>query len=193
MKNLKPARTIGHVLELAATAALVAAVIVTFSTLLRGHGPELPAGPELLSPSTATSIAGAPALGRADAEVVLMVYSNFECPYCGAFARTILPELEARSAKTGKVRLVFPTFLVAMHPQARKAREAGVGTERRGTFWQTHDAECADRAHLGEPARRAEAQRFTLSMPAFDTRRAGKSGPADRRGCGVRQSLLGIG
>ncbi len=45
-------------------------------------------------------------MGKADAPVTLEVYSDFQCPGCGQFARLTEPELRANEIKDGTLRIV---------------------------------------------------------------------------------------
>jgi protein-disulfide isomerase len=85
------------------------------------------------------SIDGAPVLGDPTASVVLIQYSEFECPFCGRFANEILPELKARYLDTGKVFLVFKHFPLAMHKNAMPAAIAADCAAQQDRFWQLHD------------------------------------------------------
>ena len=86
------------------------------------------------------NLAGAPSLGRADAPVTIIEFSDFECPFCQRFNKTTLPEIKRDYVDSGKVRYVFLDFpLEQMHPKARKAAEAAGCAAEQGKFWQMHD------------------------------------------------------
>ncbi|MBA3627254.1 MAG: thioredoxin domain-containing protein, partial [Chloroflexi bacterium] len=51
-----------------------------------------------------------PVLGRAAAPVAIHEYGDFQCPSCGAFARSIEPQVRAAYIDTGKARLVWHDF-----------------------------------------------------------------------------------
>src|SRR3989441_5343555 len=57
-----------------------------------------------------TSVADAPVLGRADAPVTLVEFSDYQCPFCQRFFATTLPALKKDYVDTGKVRYVFRDF-----------------------------------------------------------------------------------
>ncbi|MFD1661566.1 DsbA family protein [Streptomyces caeni] len=78
------------------------------------------------------------ALGRPDAPVVLIAYEDFQCPYCGKFARETKPELVRRYVDKGVLRIEwrnFPVFGAESEQAARAAWAAG----QQGRFWQFHD------------------------------------------------------
>src|SRR5262245_39066721 len=45
-------------------------------------------------PADAISLDGATIKGSRDAKVAILEYSDFQCPYCGAFVRSTLPQIE---------------------------------------------------------------------------------------------------
>ncbi|WNF00307.1 DsbA family protein [Streptomyces luomodiensis] len=78
------------------------------------------------------------ALGRADAPVVMIEYSDFQCPYCGKFARGTEPELVRSYVDKGLLRIEwrnFPIFGAESEQAARAAWAAG----QQGRFWEFHD------------------------------------------------------
>jgi protein-disulfide isomerase len=90
--------------------------------------------------SAKINLAGAPSLGRADAPVTLIEFSDFECPFCQRFNKTTFPEIRRDYVDSGKVRYVFLDFpLEQMHPKARKAAEAAGCAAEQGKFWDMHD------------------------------------------------------
>jgi hypothetical protein len=86
------------------------------------------------------NLAGAPSLGRADAPVTIIEFSDFECPFCQRFNKTTLTDIKRDYVDSGKVRYVFLDFpLDQMHPKARKAAEAAGCAAEQGKFWEMHD------------------------------------------------------
>jgi len=74
-------------------------------------------------------------IGSADARVALVLYTDFQCPYCAAFHRTVLPELRKSYVETGEVVLVVKHFpLVSIHPFAESAAAAVECAGRQGRF-----------------------------------------------------------
>lgn len=98
------------------------------------QGAVAPSGP------VRTSVADAPMLGRADAPVTLVEFSDYQCPFCQRFFATTLPDLKRDYIDTGKVRYVFRDFpLDRIHPQARKAAEAAHCAGEHAKYWEMHD------------------------------------------------------
>jgi protein-disulfide isomerase len=79
----------------------------------------------------------APARGLANARVTLVVFAEFECPFCGR----LYPVLKALEARYGSdLRVVFKHFpAVRAHTHARLAARAAIAAGSQGKFWEMHD------------------------------------------------------
>lgn len=78
--------------------------------------------------------------GRPDAPITLYEMSDFQCPYCRAFALGTMPQLEQEYITTGKVRLVYINLpLTSMHPNAQAAAQVALCAARQDRFWAMHD------------------------------------------------------
>ncbi|AZA14531.1 thioredoxin domain-containing protein [Corynebacterium choanae] len=73
------------------------------------------------------------ALGAVDAPVVLVEYSDFECPFCANWANTIEPTLIADYVNTGKLRIEWNDFPVN-GAAAVAAAKAGRAAAEQGKF-----------------------------------------------------------
>jgi protein-disulfide isomerase len=78
--------------------------------------------------------------GPIDAPVTLVVFSDFECPYCKQFSKVLADEPLLRNDK--KVHLVFRHMPLAGHPWAAKAAKAAACAQFQGksAFWSLHDS-----------------------------------------------------
>jgi protein-disulfide isomerase len=78
------------------------------------------------------------AQGREDAAVVVVEYSDFQCPFCKRYADETRRQIAARYGD--KVRTVFKHYpLEQIHPQAMTAAIAAQCARREGKFWEIHD------------------------------------------------------
>ncbi|MCM2578430.1 DsbA family protein [Streptomyces meridianus] len=91
------------------------------------------------------------AMGRRNAPVVLVEYSDFQCPFCGKFARDTEPELIKKYVKKGVLRIEWRDFPVFGEESVTSAR-AGYAAGQQGRFWEFHDALYAEprRRNAGE-------------------------------------------
>jgi protein-disulfide isomerase len=79
---------------------------------------------------------GSPAVGPENAQVSIVAFSDFQCPFCSR----AVPTLEQVEKEYGdKVRIVFKHLPLAMHPKAPAAHAAAEAAHRQGKFWEMHD------------------------------------------------------
>ena len=98
--------------------------------------------------------------GPADAPLELVMYGDFQCPYCSA-AQPILRRV--RDRLDGRLRFVFRHFpLPEIHPDAQRAAEASEVAAAQGAFWPMHDALYGARGQLGLDQVIALAERLGL-------------------------------
>ena len=84
-------------------------------------------------------VAGAPALGGADAVVTLVEFSDYECPFCIRHFQQTMPLINQNYVKSGKIRYVFRDFPIDQnHPQAIRAHEASRCALEQNKFWNLH-------------------------------------------------------
>ena len=151
--------------------------------LLRGSPP-----PPAI-PSAVQSIADAAVKGSRDAAIVLIEYADFQCPYCGQFARRILPEIDKRYVSTGKLRVVFKHMpLHEIHPQAMMAAETAECARQQGKFWQIHDALFADQ-RLDEASLMAKARANDVGLQQFSECVRGNGGVRVRQDLAAARAL----
>jgi protein-disulfide isomerase len=75
--------------------------------------------------------------GSPDADVKLVEYGDFECPYCGA-AHQIIKQIQ--QILGDQLCFVFRHFpLTQIHPHAERAAEAAETAGAQGRFWSMHD------------------------------------------------------
>jgi protein-disulfide isomerase len=81
---------------------------------------------------------GHPALGDADAPVVMVEYGDFRCPFCGEFARETEPKLVDEYVESGTLRMEWRDFPYLGRESVRAALAARAAQEQ-GKFWEYHD------------------------------------------------------
>lgn len=186
----------------AAVAVLVAAVATAALALAPGgpdsrnggaKEPATAAGPASAVPAPADEgllalarrdPSDALAVGRADAPVVMIEYSDFQCPFCGRFARETKPELLRDYVEKGVLRIEWRNFPI-FGEESQRAALAGWAAGRQNKFWEFHDVLYAeprernsgafDEDDLVAMAREAgvgDIGRFRSDMSSEEARRA---------------------
>jgi protein-disulfide isomerase len=88
--------------------------------------------------STAAADVPSPSLGDRTAQVVIHEYGDYQCPFCGRFARTVKPEIQERYIDTGVARLVWHD-LTWHGRESRTAANAARCAGDQDQFWEYHD------------------------------------------------------
>src|SRR3954451_17100374 len=84
--------------------------------------------------------------GPEDAPLELVMYGDFQCPYCAA-AQSIIARV--RDRLDGRLRFAFRHFpLRDKHPDAQNAAEVSEAAAAQGAFWEMHDHLYAARGRL---------------------------------------------
>jgi protein-disulfide isomerase len=109
---------------------------------------------------------GDPALGPADAPVVITEYADFGCSACRAWHNYGIRE-QVLATFGDQVRFVWKDFPV-ITAQSPKAAEAGHCAADQGEFWAYHDIVYENFAGLNEQALRSYATNVGLDMERFD-------------------------
>jgi protein-disulfide isomerase len=139
-----------------------------------GSAPAASSLPALVAPSEPepSSLANGRSLGRADAPVTLVVWSDYQCPACAALVRQVQARIVSDFVVTGDVKLVYRDYAFIGQESVDAAVAARCAADQ-GNFWSYHDylfwnqggenAGGFDRAHLD-----AIAEAVGLARPTFD-------------------------
>ena len=88
----------------------------------------------------AIDLGDSPSKGNANAAVLLIEYSDYQCPSCGYYMRQVYPRLNRDYVRTGKLRYVVKNFPIErVHPLAFQAHQAAMCAAEQGKFWEMHD------------------------------------------------------
>jgi protein-disulfide isomerase len=81
---------------------------------------------------------GYPSLGPADAKIVVVEFSDFQCPYCRKFHDDTYQAL--LDAYPGQIRFVYRNFpLTSIHPSAMPAAVASLCANDQNAYWDFHE------------------------------------------------------
>jgi protein-disulfide isomerase len=114
-------------------------------------------------------VATAPSQGDLGAPVVLIEFTDYQCPFCRRHNSTVMAQIEQSYVATGKLRYVVREFPIgSLHPQAPKAAEAALCAGEQGRYWEMH-ALLFKNAHLLDPASLlVHAQSLGLDRSKFE-------------------------
>src|SRR4051812_9378468 len=163
------------------TAVFLASMLVA-GCASSAHAPE-PAASAAKAPvessaapaAVASSAAAARAfktLGRADAPVTMMEFTDLQCPYCAEFELQTLPVLRARYVDTGLVKFASYDLPLNFHPYALQAAIAAHCAGEQGQYWPYREALYREQSTLPTAPYGQLAQRFGLDLARFESCRS---------------------
>ncbi|MGC9503613.1 DsbA family protein [Baaleninema sp.] len=117
--------------------------------------------------SDPTSVIGdSPVKGAESREIVMVEFSDFQCPFCAKAHETVN---EFMAQYGDRVTLVYKHLpLVSIHPQALPASQAAWAAQQQGQFWEYYDALFENQDRLGEELYVEIATDLGLDLAQFD-------------------------
>ena len=102
--------------------------------------------------------------GSGKAPITMVVFSDFECPFCARIVPT-LTELESKYP--GKLKIAFRQLPLPFHKNARLAAAASLAAGEQGKFWPMHDLLFSHPAGLERAALVGYAKSLKLDVAKF--------------------------
>jgi protein-disulfide isomerase len=112
-------------------------------------------------------IGGMPMLGRPDAPLTLVEFTDLECPYCRAFHVGTFEQLKREYIDTGKLRFFSRDFPLDFHRNARPAALAVRCAGEQGKFWEMRHGVTLNAAALSGEVYDKLARELGLDAPRF--------------------------
>jgi len=119
--------------------------------------------------NTKALIGDAPVMGASDRKIVMVEFSDFQCPFCATANKSVK---QFMAKHKDKVTLVYKHFpLTQIHPEALPAARAAWAANKQGKFWEYHDALFANQAKLSETFYLETATGLKLDLNKFNADR----------------------
>jgi protein-disulfide isomerase len=75
-------------------------------------------------------------MGRPDAPLTMVEFTDLQCPFCRQYATTTFDEIKKNWIDTGRLRYISRDFPLDFHPQALSAARAARCAGEQGHFWE---------------------------------------------------------
>jgi len=134
----------------------------------------IPAAPAI-RPSAPIVSLDAPGLGKRDADIVIVEYADYQCPFCRRFHLEQLPKLQKRFVDTGVAQYVFKDFPLQQHREAMSAAVFAHCAGEQGKYWLMQQHLFREQSRLGETLYAELAKRLALSTEKMRACRADRS------------------
>jgi protein-disulfide isomerase len=106
-------------------------------------------------------------LGRDDAPVTLVEFTDYQCPYCRKYHSDTFASLEKNYIETGMLRFISRDLPLDFHPYAQKAAEAARCAGDQKKYWELRDRIFSNSGELSDETILRIAQDNLSDMPAF--------------------------
>jgi protein-disulfide isomerase len=105
---------------------------------------------------------------RGSGPVALIEFTDYQCPFCGTYARDTAPTVDKRLIESNAVRhIVFNFPLESLHSWARKAGEAAECAGQQGRYWDMYARLFGDQKALDTSGLTQSAEALQLDRPRF--------------------------
>jgi protein-disulfide isomerase len=127
--------------------------------LIRRFSQQIKNAPEII-------LAESPTTGATSPKVILVEFSDFQCPYCSG-VETILKKFLGEH--NNQIALVYKHLpLETIHPEALPAAKAAWAAGKQGHFWEYHDALFEQQKNLSENIYIKIARSLRLDIAKFN-------------------------
>src|SRR5258708_38111196 len=132
-----------------------------------------PAAPAAAAPRAdervKVSLGSTPSIGRIDAPIVMVEFTDYQCPFCQRFHLSAFEELKKNYVRTGKIRYVSRDLPLPMHPNAMSAANAArcAGEQSKDKFWEMRHRLIQNANQLGDEKYNALADELKLDRAEF--------------------------
>ena len=115
------------------------------------------------------SLGSTPSIGRSDAPIVMVEFTDYQCPFCQRFHLSVFEELKKNYVDTGKIRYVSRDLPLPMHPNAMSAAIAArcAGEQNKDKFWEMRHRLIVNANQLGAEKYNALADELKLDRAEF--------------------------
>lgn len=125
------------------------------------------AGDSEALPKATVKLGAGRSLGRSDAPITIVEYTDFQCPFCRRFHLNTFPELRNKYIDTGRVRFFSRDLPLNFHANAMRAAEAARCAADQNQFWPMRDLLSANADKLAEADIYGYAASLKLDAAAF--------------------------
>jgi protein-disulfide isomerase len=116
---------------------------------------------------TLIDVTGLPSQGDMAAKVVLVEFSDYECPFCARHAAEAGPEVYKEFVATGKLRYAFANLPLDIHPRAKPLAVAAICAGQQDRYWEMRDLLFADKPKSNEEIA-GVAKKLGVNVTAFN-------------------------
>jgi protein-disulfide isomerase len=110
-----------------------------------------------------------PLLGEETAQLAIIEFSDYQCPYCKRFIDQTFPKLKSSYIDTGKVQYLTRDFPLNFHPKAKGAAIAANCSLQQDAYWSMRDSLFENMKQLSDEVYQQAATSLSLDMNKFSS------------------------
>ena len=129
----------------------------------RQNNPPPPAQPVIAT----IPLGPGPSLGKADAPLVMVEFTDYQCPFCKRFDETVMAELTKNFVDTGKLRILSRNLPLSFHPNAEPAAIAALCANQQNQYWAMREKLFANTTALTTTNFFKAAEELKLELASF--------------------------
>jgi len=107
-------------------------------------------------------------LGDAGAPLLMVEFTDYQCPYCRRFHEQTFPQIQRDWIDTGKLRFVSMDLPLSFHANAETAANAARCAGDQGKFWELRETMIRNAAKLAPEDIQGYARDLGLDMGSFE-------------------------
>ncbi len=112
-------------------------------------------------------VPGTYAMGKEDAPLVLVEYTDYQCPFCQRFHNDAFAQIKANYIDTGKIRFVSRDFPLGFHENAMRGAVAARCSAEQGKYWDFRHTLIVNASQLQPDKIAGYAQNASLDVSKF--------------------------
>jgi protein-disulfide isomerase len=106
-------------------------------------------------------------VGKENAPLVLIEYTDYQCPFCQRYHNDSFAQIKANFIDTGKVRYISRDFPLPFHENARRSATAARCAAEQGKFWELRHTMIVNASQLQADKLGGYAQLASMDVPKF--------------------------
>lgn len=107
--------------------------------------------------------------GKANAPLVMVEYTDYQCPFCQQFHNTAYAQIKANYIDTGKIRFISRDFPLDFHENARRGANAARCAAEQGKFWEMRHAMIVNASQLQQDKLAGYAANIKMDVAKFQS------------------------
>ena len=130
--------------------------------------PAQPAAPAPVDDKVSIAFtAGGFSVGKENEPLVLIEYTDYQCPFCQRYHNDSFAQIKANFIDTGKIRYISRDFPLPFHENARRGATAARCAAEQGKFWELRHTMIVNANQLQADKLGGYAQAASMDVPKF--------------------------